>query len=124
MAWEIYKAISSNGFKHNMVDKCIYSKFIKDYGVIIYLYVDDMPIFSTSKISINETRKYLIFFFKMKDLNEVDTIVGIKVKKHNKDYALNQSHYIEKILNKFNYLNIKDYNTLFDRSIKLIENLD
>ncbi|KAK3024292.1 hypothetical protein RJ639_043154 [Escallonia herrerae] len=39
--------------------------------------------------------------FKMKDLNEVDTVLGIKVKKHSGGYALSQSHYIEKMLLKF-----------------------
>jgi hypothetical protein len=37
--------ILSHGFKHNNADKCIYSKFIDCYGVIICLYVDDLLIF-------------------------------------------------------------------------------
>ena len=35
-------AILSNGFIHNHNDKCTYSKFTKEYGVIIHLYVDDL----------------------------------------------------------------------------------
>jgi len=46
-------------------------------------------------------QKYLTSIFKMKDFGEVDTILGIKVKKHNSDYTLNQSHYIEKMIDKF-----------------------
>ena len=42
-------------------------------------------------IGIVETKRYFTFIFKMKDLGEVDTIFGIKVKKHSSDYALNQS---------------------------------
>uniref|UniRef100_A0A2N9HPB4 Retrovirus-related Pol polyprotein from transposon TNT 1-94-like beta-barrel domain-containing protein n=1 Tax=Fagus sylvatica TaxID=28930 RepID=A0A2N9HPB4_FAGSY len=60
--------------------------------------------------------------FKMKDLKEVDTILGIKVKKHSGGYALCQSHYIEKILLKFQYLRIKEVTTPYDSSVKLIEN--
>jgi len=37
-------------------------------------------------------------------------------------FALYQSHYIEKVLNKSNHLNIKEANTLYDVSFKLIEN--
>jgi ribonuclease I len=55
----------------------------------------------------------------MKDLGEVDTILGIKVKKHSSCYAFNQSYYIEKMIDKFKYLNIKETNTLFDFSMKL-----
>jgi hypothetical protein len=100
--------ILSNGFKYNGADKCIYSKFTKDYGVIVCLYVDDMLIFGTNMKGVCETKKYLTSMFKMKDLNEVDTILGIKVKKHSEGYALCQSHYIEKVLLKFKHLGIKE----------------
>jgi protein associated with RNAse G/E len=65
----------------------MYSKFTKDSGVIIYLYVDDMLIFSTNMIGIVETKRYLTSIFKMKYLGEVDRILGIKVKKHSSGYA-------------------------------------
>jgi hypothetical protein len=74
--------ILANGFKHNKADKCVYSKFTVEYGVIVYLYVDDMLIFGTNMLGVCETKKYLASMFKMKDLNEADTILGIKVKRH------------------------------------------
>ena len=37
-------------------------------------------------------------------------------------FALCQSYYIEKVLNKFNHLNIKKSNTPFDVSFKLTKN--
>ncbi|WKA00091.1 hypothetical protein VitviT2T_018481 [Vitis vinifera] len=39
-------AILSNGFRHNNVDKCLYSKTCDDYMVIVCLYVDGMLILS------------------------------------------------------------------------------
>lgn len=93
---EFDSVILSHGFKHTDADKCIYSKFTYCYGVIICLYVDDLLIFGTSMEGISETKKYLTSKFKMKDLKEVDTILGIKVKKFSRGYALCQSHYIEK----------------------------
>ena len=110
------------GFQHNVADKCIYSKFTENYGVIICLYVDDMLIIGTNMDGVQDTKKYLSSQFKMKDLNEVDTILGIKVKKHNGGFALSQSHYIEKVLTKFKHLNIKEANTPYDVSSKLVEN--
>ncbi|GKB19283.1 zinc finger, CCHC-type containing protein [Tanacetum coccineum] len=38
----------------------------------------------------------------MKDIGEVDVILGIKIKCENKGIVITQSHYIEKILKKFN----------------------
>ena len=58
----------------------------------------------------------------MKDLGEVDTILGIKVKKHSGGLALGQAHYVEKVLKKFNHLKVKDANTPFDHSVKLEKN--
>ena len=99
--------ILSPGFCHNGADRCIYSKFTKDYGVIVCLYVDDMLVIGTNMHGINETKKYLTSQFKMKDLGEVDTILGIKVKQFDGNFALSQEHYIDKILSKFNHLGIK-----------------
>ena len=58
----------------------------------------------------------------MKDLREVDTILGIKIKRNSVGYALNQTHYIEKVVSKFSHLKIKDANTPFDSSVKLEKN--
>jgi len=69
-----------------------------------------------------ETKKYLTSVFNMKDLEEVDTILGIKVKRHDKGYALNQTHYIDKMLEKFKHLNIKEAHTPCDSSMKFYEN--
>ena len=86
------------GFVHNSADKCVYSKFTEHFGVIICIYVDDMLIIGTNMHGVNDTKSYLTSKFKMKDLGEVDTILGIKVRKHSGGFALCQSHYIEKVL--------------------------
>ena len=62
--------------------------YTSEYGVIVCLYEDDMLIFGTNMLGVCETKKYLASVFKMKDLNEVDTILDIKVKRHSEGYAL------------------------------------
>ena len=89
--------ILSGGFVHNGADKCMYSKFTKKYGVIVCIYVDDMLIFGTNMKGVCETKKYMPSVFKMKDLNEVDNILGIINKRHGEDFAPCQSHYVEKV---------------------------
>ena len=39
-------------------------------------------------LGVCETKKYLASMFKMKALNEADTILGIKVKRYREGYAL------------------------------------
>ena len=116
------QAILSDGFKHNNADKCLYSKCCDDHVIIVCLYVDDMLIVSNDMKGITETKRFLSSIFKMKDLGEVDTILGIKVKKNSGGYALSQAHYIEKVINKFSHLKIKEANTPFDSSLKLEKN--
>ena len=58
----------------------------------------------------------------MKDLGQVDTILGIKVKQNSRVYELYQSHYVEKVLDKSKHLKFKEVNTLFDPSLKLEKN--
>ncbi|KAJ9565483.1 hypothetical protein OSB04_001449 [Centaurea solstitialis] len=114
--------VTSFGFIHNGADRCIYSKCTKESTVVICLYVDDMLIIGTSLVGILETKNYLSSNFKMKDLGEVDTILGIKVKRSESQISLSQTHYIEKILTKFQHLNIKEFNSPFDSSVKLEKN--
>ena len=58
--------ILSYGFRHNSADKCIYSKFTNDYGVVICLYVDDLLIFGTNMKGVYEIKEYLNSKFKMR----------------------------------------------------------
>ncbi|XP_072054922.1 secreted RxLR effector protein 161-like [Arachis hypogaea] len=68
-------------------------------------------------------KEYLTSKFKMKDLNEVDTIFGIKVHKNEVGFTLSQSHYIKKVLETFDHLTIKESNTLYDPNLKLEGNM-
>ena len=69
----------TNGYFINDADKCIYSKYEDNTCVVICLYVDDMPIFGTSLKVVCEIKKFLGSKFDMKDLGEVEVILGIKI---------------------------------------------
>ena len=69
----------NNGYSINDVDKCIYSKYKDNTCVVIYLYVNDMSIFGTSLEVVCETKKFPGSKFDMKDLGEVEVILGIKI---------------------------------------------
>ena len=109
-------------FRHNNVNKCFYSKTCEDYLVIVCLYVHDMLILSDDMKGMIEIKRFLSTTFKMKDLGEVDTILGIKIKRNSGGCTLNQTHYIEKVVSKFSHLKIKDANAPFDASVKLEKN--
>ncbi|GJU48249.1 zinc finger, CCHC-type containing protein [Tanacetum coccineum] len=103
--------------------KCVYSKFdSSDKGVIICLYVDDMLIFGTDHNQVDKTKKFLSSRFSMKDMGEVDVILGIKIKHENKGIVITQSHYIEKILKKSNREDCSPVSTPIDLVDKLKPN--
>ncbi|GJS03337.1 zinc finger, CCHC-type containing protein [Tanacetum coccineum] len=98
------EVVLSNGYLLNQADKCVYRKFDKSSkGVIICLYVDDMLIFGTDQVQVDLTKEFLSSRFSMKDTGEADVILGIRIKHESNRIAISHSHYIEKVLKKFNY---------------------
>nr|GEW97103.1 zinc finger, CCHC-type [Tanacetum cinerariifolium] len=117
------EVVLSSGFLLNQSDKCVYSKFNDSgKGVIICLYVDDMLIFGTDQNKVDKTKKFLSSRFSMKDMGEANVILGIKIKRKNKGIVITQSHYIEKILKKFNREDCSLVSTLMDPVEKLRPN--
>ncbi|GKB69757.1 zinc finger, CCHC-type containing protein [Tanacetum coccineum] len=117
------EVVLSSGFHLNQSDKCVYSKFDDSgKGVIICLYVDDMLIFGTDQNQVDKTKKFLSSRFSMKDMGEADVILGIKIKRENKGIVITQSHYIEKILKKFNREDCSPVSTPMDPVEKLKPN--
>ena len=91
----------TNGFKINECDKCVYVKNTERGFVIICLYVDDILIMGSNNEVIKTTKEMFNNKFDMKDLGVADVILGIKISKTSYGLILSQSHYIEKILQKF-----------------------
>ena len=97
--WHI-KFLRFNDFKTNESDKCIYYKSFNNAHVIICLYVDDLLIFGTNIDVINTTKIFLKNNFDIKNLGEANVILGMKITRISNGIFIDQSHYIEKILNK------------------------
>ncbi|CAM8974740.1 unnamed protein product [Rhodiola kirilowii] len=82
-----------------------------------------MLIFGTDQKQVDLAKDFLSSSFAMKDMGEEDVILGIRIKRENKGLALSQSHYVEKVLKKFNCLNCSSVSTPMDPSVKLIPNM-
>jgi len=115
-------SLEKNGFTVNNSNSCAYSRLFGSDYVIICLYVDDILIFGTNLCAINKTKRIMSSLFKMKDLGEADVILGIKLIKTKSDFSLSQSHYIEKVLKKFNSFDVVPVRTPYDPSIHLKKN--
>ncbi|GKE17110.1 zinc finger, CCHC-type containing protein [Tanacetum coccineum] len=74
------------------------------------------------QMDVDLTKKFLSSKFSMKDIGEADVILGIRIKHESNGIAISQSHYIEKVLKKFNYFDCTPVSTLIDTSEKLMPN--
>jgi hypothetical protein len=86
------------------------------------LYVDDILIFGTNIDAINEVKTFLSKNFDMKDLGEANVVLNIKLVKDESGITLLQSHYVEKVLSRFGFIDSKSSPTLYDPSVILRKN--
>jgi hypothetical protein len=84
--------------------------------------MDNILIFGTNIDVINEVKSFLSKSFDMKDLGEADVIMNIKLIKVENDIALSKSHYVEKVLSRFGYVDNKPSPTPYDPSVMLRKN--
>ena len=88
-------------FKINECDKCVYVKDTEHGYVIECLYVDDMLIVGNDDKMIISIKDMLDSRFDMKDMGPADVILGTKLMRTSDGLILNQSHYVDNILGKF-----------------------
>ncbi|XP_077215962.1 uncharacterized protein LOC143850616 [Tasmannia lanceolata] len=84
--------------------------------------VDDMLIFGSDMDNITRTKEFLSLNFDMKDMGVADVILGIRIVREGSNLIHSQSHYIEKVLRKFNHFDCTSVSTPFDSSLRLYPN--
>ncbi|KAJ9556617.1 hypothetical protein OSB04_011231 [Centaurea solstitialis] len=76
----------------------------------------------TDHLQVDKAESLITSKFVMMDLGEVDMILGIRIKRVNKGIALTQSHYVEKVLKKFNYNDCSPVSTPMDPRVMIMPN--
>ena len=112
----------TNGFRINECDKCVYIKDIENGYVILCLYVDDILIVGNDDKIIKSTKNMLNSRFYMKDIGLADVILEIKITRISDGLILSQSHYVDKILEKFNKDDSGVARTPLDNNLHLSKN--
>ena len=111
-----------DGFTINECDKCIYTKAVKNACIIICLYVDDMLILGTNIKLIKSTKHMLSNNFDMNDLGIANVILGIKIIRTPDGISLFQSHYVDKMIERFKDHGIKENTNHFLPHVHLHKN--
>ena len=100
---ELNKVLLSYGLKRSEVDQCIYYHKVSDRILILAIYVDEVLIFASEMKLINNVEKALSTKFKMKDLGEATSVLGMRIttNKMAKTIKIDQSQYITDVLARF-----------------------
>ena len=87
-----------------MKEPCVYRKMQNDIVVFLILYMDDILWIGNDFEMFSKVKIQLATQFQMKNLGEVQYVLGIKIirDKNNKIIALSQENYIDNILSKYN----------------------
>jgi len=109
-------------FTINEYDKCIYTKIVENTCIITYIYVDDMLILGTNIKVIKSTKQMLSSNFDMKNLGIADVILGIKITRTSDGISLSQSHFADRMIERFKEHEIKENTNHFLSHIHLHKN--
>ena len=117
----IHAFIISLGFQRSKADACIYMKKSEDILIYFALYVDDILLACTSEAIINEHKQQITNRYSVKDLGVIKYFLGLQIDRDmmNNTITINQSHFIDRILDRFGFSNCNPSNTPSNISIKL-----
>lgn len=109
------------GFRRSLADYCLYTRVIDDSITYLVLYVDDMLMCSNDSRSMKHIQDTLATEFEMKNLGNVRHFMGLNI---NVDYeqgvlTIDQSHYIEKVLERFEMTDCHPMNTPIEQGLRL-----
>ena len=95
----------------------------KSEDILIYfaLYVDDILLACTSEAIINEHKQQITNRYSVKDLGVIKYFLGLQIDRDmiNNTITINQSHFIDRILDRFGFSNCNPSTTPSNISIKL-----
>jgi len=112
-----------DGLTINKCDKRVYTEIVGNAYIIVCLYIHDMLILGTNIKVIKSTKRMLSNNFDMKDLGVADVILGIKITRTSDEISLFQSHYVDKMIERFKDYKIKENTNLFLSHIHLRKNI-
>jgi len=110
-SWNIRfdETVKTYGFVQSMDEPCVYKLIQEGKVVFLVLYVDDILLIGNDVGRLTEVKLWLAKQFDMKDLGEAAYVLGIQIfrDRKNKQLALSQASYIDKVMDRFAMQNSK-----------------
>ncbi|GJW70679.1 putative ribonuclease H-like domain-containing protein [Tanacetum coccineum] len=125
-AW--YETLSTylldNGFQREKIDKTLFIKRDKSDILLVQVYVDDIIFGSTRKKMCIEFEKMMHKKFQMSSMGELAFFLGLQVKQKEDGIFISQDKYMNEILNKFGFSDVKTASTPIETHKTLLKDID
>ncbi len=99
------------GFTQSLVDPCVYVRHSKGVMTLIVAWVDDIIIVSSCVATHSRVKNFWSCRFKMRDLGILSWFLGTHFTIEDNVVRMNQSRYIERLLERFGMENCKSTST-------------
>lgn len=117
---ELVRKLMSIGFEATQQDPCVFVARKGERMMLIAIYVDDIILSTNDSSWLRDVKKHLSSAFEMKDMGRINHCLGIEFTRDEEDRVyLNQSLYLEKVLERFGMSECKPTMTPMDVNVKL-----
>nr|GEU36858.1 hypothetical protein [Tanacetum cinerariifolium] len=106
------------------IDQTLFIKRQKEDILLVQVYVDDIIFGSTKKELCTEFEVLMHDNFRMSSMGELTFFIGLQVKQKSDGIFISQDKYVDEILRKFKYDDVKPANTLMDKEKALLKDSD
>ncbi|GKB27319.1 putative ribonuclease H-like domain-containing protein [Tanacetum coccineum] len=125
-AW--YETLSTylldNEFQRGKIDKTLFIKRYKGNILLVQVYVDDIIFGSTKKELCNAFEKLMHEKFQMSSMGELTFFLGLQVEQKKDDIFISQDKYVDEILKKFGFTEVKTASTPIETQKPLLKDKD
>ncbi|GKB77197.1 putative ribonuclease H-like domain-containing protein, partial [Tanacetum coccineum] len=113
-----------NRFKRRKIDQTLFIKKQKGDIFLVQVYVDDIIFGSTNKDLCTGFEKLMKDKFQMSSMGELTFFIGLQVQQKEDGIFISQDKYVDEILKKFNYTDVKSASTPVDLEKPLVKDGD
>ncbi|KAI7956145.1 hypothetical protein MJO29_007544 [Puccinia striiformis f. sp. tritici] len=116
--WELSSFFKSINFTPSPSDPCLFVSQVPDWKCMVHVYVDDMAIISHD---VDRFKKLVNSRFLMDDLGPANSLLGMKITRHEGHLTLSQERHIDKILSQYNLTTCRSVPTPMVPNTRLVE---
>ncbi|KAE8236029.1 hypothetical protein A4X13_0g9289, partial [Tilletia indica] len=118
---DVVAKISALDFTHSDADWGIFVRIEPDGSrTIVFVYVDGFLIAGKTQKIIDSVRTGLKASYKMTNIGAISSVLGVKIEKLDRGYALSQGHYIDTVLERFGVTDCRPESTPIAVGTKLV----